>query len=91
MRAATRACFGKRKRYPTLYSLRHQFAANAKACGLTKAEIAALMGHASEDTAGRHYARRTTGHTGLNARPLPAFVKIVRPSIKKRKLYQEKM
>lgn len=47
----------------TLYSARHQFAADAKAAGLTKVEIAALMGHRSIDTAGEHYGRRTAGRT----------------------------
>lgn len=45
----------------SLYSPRHQFAADMKASGLTKAEVAALMGHASEDSATIHYARRRDG------------------------------
>ena len=48
----------------TLYSARHQFAADAKAAGLSKAEIAALMGHRSIETAGEHYGRRSAGWTG---------------------------
>ena len=48
----------------TLYSARHQFAANAKAAGLSKIEIAALMGHASPETAGTHYGRRRSGRRG---------------------------
>lgn len=42
----------------TLYITRHQFAANAKSDGLTREEIAALMGHASIYTAGEHYGRK---------------------------------
>jgi len=45
----------------TLYSPRHQFAADMKASGLSKAQVAALMGHASEDSATIHYARRRDG------------------------------
>lgn len=46
---------------PTLYSTRHQFAANMKKSGLSKAEVAALMGHRSDETAGIHYARTKMG------------------------------
>lgn len=45
----------------TLYSGRHQFAANAKKSGLTKIEVAALMGHASVDTAGENYGKSNHG------------------------------
>lgn len=45
----------------TLYTARHQFAANAKSDGLSREEIAALMGHASIDTAGLHYGKRRSG------------------------------
>ena len=48
----------------TLYTARHQFSANAKSDDLTKEEIAALMGHASIDTAGQHYGKRRSGHGG---------------------------
>lgn len=54
----------------TLYSGRHQFAADAKASGLSKIEIAALMGHASPNTAGEHYGRRTSGcRDGIHVSP----------------------
>lgn len=52
----------RRAQRPTIYSCRHQFGANAKAAGFTREEVAALMGHASDRTASRHYARRVTGH-----------------------------
>ena len=48
----------------TLYTARHQFSANAKSDGLTREEIAALMGHASIGTAGLHYGKRRSGHGG---------------------------
>lgn len=62
----------------TLYSARHQFAAHAKAAGLTKIEVAALMGHASPDTAGEHYGRRSSGRTGgIHVRPSEADIQAV--------------
>lgn len=59
-----RVALGKRAKYPTLYSLRHQFTANAKASELSRAENAALLGHASDATASLHYARKTQGRPG---------------------------
>ena len=57
-----------RKRGPSLYSGRHQFAANAKLAyhgdASADATVAALMGHASDDTANKHYARRGKGTRG---------------------------
>lgn len=46
---------------PSLYSARHQFAANIKKAGLTKTQVAALMGHKSDLTATYHYARKCSG------------------------------
>lgn len=45
----------------TLYTARHQFAANAKDAGLSEVEVAASMGHASTETATRHYGRKRHG------------------------------
>ena len=47
----------------TLYSTRHRFVSAAKQSGHSKTEIANMLGHASEETAGLHYGRRsaTTG------------------------------
>lgn len=69
MKYAARHCFGKRAKYPSLYSLRHQFSANAKASGHTRAEVAALLGHGSDATAGTHYARAVSGETGIGISP----------------------
>lgn len=52
----------KSNRNISLYSTRHQFAADMKASGLTKKEVGALMGHASDESATIHYARRRSGH-----------------------------
>ena len=75
---AARRLWPKRDRYPTLYSTRHQFSADAKASGLTSAELAALMGHAVDLTAGRHYGRRSAGTDMLRVRPDPAEVAKIR-------------
>jgi hypothetical protein len=78
MKRATRACFGRRKKYPTLYSLRHQFVADAKRSGHSQAEIAALLGQASDETASRHYARAVSGESAVRVSPTEAEVKRVR-------------
>lgn len=58
-----KAVFPKRREHYTLYSARHQFAAEMKS-RLTKTEVADLMGHGSDTTAGRHYARATQAWKG---------------------------
>lgn len=58
----SRLCWPRKKTHVSLYTFRHQFSANLKATGLDKESIAALMGHASTETAGRHYARKITGN-----------------------------
>jgi hypothetical protein len=57
----TRKFLPKLRKYPSLYSSRHQFAANAKSAGMSKVELAALMGHAVDDTAGSHYGKKKHG------------------------------
>ncbi len=52
-------------KFISLYSSRHQFSADAKKSGLNREAIAALMGHASVETAGEHYGRRTSGSKGF--------------------------
>lgn len=53
-----------------LYSTRHQFAADLKSSGLTKRQVADLMGHASEDIAGTHYGRATHGRGFVSVEPV---------------------
>lgn len=77
----TRVCLGKRRRYPTLYSLRHQFAADAK-LSQSPAEIGALMGHGSDATATTHYGRRAAGQRPIKVTPVPSQVDTVRRSLK---------
>jgi integrase len=70
----TRALWPNRVSYPSLYSGRHQFAANAKKAGLSKIEVAALMGHASDETAGSHYGKKRSGVAGMTVTPSPSDV-----------------
>ncbi len=64
---ATKALWPRKTRYPTLYTGRHQFSANAKFSGLTPEQIAALMGHAVTNTHQTHYGKRRCGRGGLMA------------------------
>lgn len=66
---ACRSLWTNRKKYPTLYSLRHQFAANAKSAGLSKIEVASLMGHGSLDTAGESYGKESAGRGSCAVKP----------------------
>ncbi|WP_145980743.1 site-specific integrase [Magnetospirillum sp. ME-1] len=73
------------ERHYTLYSCRHQAAANFKT-SYSPAEVAALLGHATDTTAVTHYARRSAGSRTLIASrevalPAPAeeAVALVRP------------
>lgn len=75
---ATRKLWPTRTLYPCLYSARHQFCADGKAAGWSRTEIAAMMGHASDFTAARHYGRRTSGRAGFSVRPVPSDVARVR-------------
>lgn len=59
---AYKRLYPQSKEQPSLYSLRHQFAADAKASGFSTEEVAALMGHAVDDTATIHYAKKRSGN-----------------------------
>ena len=48
----------------TMYSTRHQFAANAKASGFSKQEVADRMGHSSIETAQSCYGKKVSGRRG---------------------------
>jgi integrase len=77
---ASRILWPKRKRHITFYSARHQAAANFK-CVYSDVEVAALMGHAVDDTAFMHYARPPKGtRGGLFPTPDPKEVARVRAS-----------
>lgn len=57
-----------RLRHPTLYTGRHMFTADAKST-FDQLEVAALLGHASAETAGLHYAQRRFGRGSVAVRP----------------------
>lgn len=54
---------------PTLYSTRHQCIANAKSKDIDKFIIAGTFGHASKDTAAKHYGRKWRGDFSFNIYP----------------------
>lgn len=74
----SRRLWPKRPQHVSLYSARHQFSADAKASGMSREEIAALMGHAVDDTATKHYGKKTAGHRLVRVRPDPLDVERVR-------------
>ena len=49
----------------TLKTLRHQCTANLRAAGYSRAERAAVLGHAAADTSDQHYGKRNRGWRGL--------------------------
>ncbi|MGD9889291.1 MAG: integrase family protein [Halothiobacillaceae bacterium] len=57
-----RALWPRRKKKISLYSARHQFAADAKSADLMPEMIAALMGYAVTETHQTHYGKRRFGH-----------------------------
>ncbi len=60
LRETCQALWPRRKHGYTLYDCRHDFSARAKLV-YNPAEVAALMGHASDETATRHYGRKPSG------------------------------
>lgn len=87
LQKANRTLWPRAVKRITLYSTRHQFAANSKAAELDLATIAALMGHASAETASTHYGRRRSGRgfilgrlAAVVPRASPAQVAGVRPA-----------
>jgi integrase len=82
MGKVVRRCLGKRKRYPSMYSFRHQFVANAKSGSRSQEEIAALVGHGSNATASQHYGRTTAGEGDVGVTAVASEVATVRHSRK---------
>lgn len=73
----------KRKKNISIYTTRHQFAANLKAAGYSREEVAALMGHATDLTATKHYGKKRSGRkAGGLARANPEEVKRIRNTYK---------
>lgn len=74
----TREILPSKKTYPSLYTSRHQFAAESKSSGLSKIEIACLMGHAADDTAGSHYGKRKHGRGNCRVKAIKSEMATVR-------------
>lgn len=80
----------KGKKRITLYSARHQFAADAKKQGLPKEVIATLMGHRSDETATKSYGLKKWGSSraiGVDAEP--SEVQKVKDFNKKEKISEQ--
>jgi integrase len=60
-----------------LYTLRHRFSSDAKST-LSRVGVAAVMGHGSINTAGRHYGKRRDGAGQVSVRPSQEDVEAVR-------------
>jgi integrase len=61
--------FGSLRPRITLYTARHQFAANLRAHRVDAVAIAAMMGHSSDRTQQAHYGRGAHGKTGQGITP----------------------
>lgn len=61
--------FGSLRPRITLYTARHQFAANLRAHRINAVTIAAMMGHSSDTTQQTHYGRGAQGRTGQGITP----------------------
>lgn len=68
LRIVTKKTWPRRRQRPTLYTARHIFSAAAKA-NFDRIEVAALMGHASTETAYLHYGRRSNPVGGIQVKP----------------------
>lgn len=76
----TRELWPNRARHIALYSARHQCAANLKQV-FGRPAVAALLGHASAETAGSHYARRNQGRDSLfPVKPDPETIIVPAPA-----------
>lgn len=61
--------FGSLRPRITLYTARHQFAANLRAHRVNAVAIAAMMGHSSDQTQQAHYGRGAHGRKGQGVTP----------------------
>jgi integrase len=57
------------KQRPSMYTLRHQFGANLKASGLSRVEIAYMMGHQATDSINRYGDKRFGRASAVKVRP----------------------
>jgi integrase len=59
----------KGRKVPSMYTLRHQFGANLKASGLSRIEMAYVMGHQATDSIGRYGDKRLGRAGAVKVRP----------------------
>lgn len=69
LRLEARKLWPRRKLIPTLYSLRHQLAANLKASGMSDKEMAYIMGHQSVHSISRYGNRKQGNPKNIWVRP----------------------
>lgn len=65
LRYAARTLWPQRAQLPCFYTTRHQSQADAKASGMPLAAIAAVYGHASDNTSTKNYARKSQGDKNM--------------------------
>ena len=58
-----------RGRIPSMYTLRHQFGANLKASGLSRVQMAYVMGHQATDSIGRYGDKRFGRAEAVQVKP----------------------
>ena len=58
-----------RGKLPGMYTLRHQFGANLKASGMSRVQMAYVMGHQATDSIGRYGDKRFGRAEAVNVRP----------------------
>lgn len=85
-----RKVFPNKKAHITLYSARHQFCANMKRAGLSRAQVAALVGHGSDATASRHYGKRRCGRRSPIV-PIPLESEVAKVQIKAKSFNKNNM
>lgn len=90
LRYTSRKIWKNKKKYPTLYSCRHQFSADMKASGCTRREVAALMGHGSDLTAEAHYGRKKYGKSSVKPEVNKNDLKMVKTGEKNRFKFDKK-
>lgn len=70
LRTATKALWPRRKHLPTLYSFRYAMGSELKASGLSRREIAYIMGHQATASVDKYGDRRSgSGRTPIKAAP----------------------
>lgn len=67
---AAKEVFSRRKP-PSMYTLRHQFGANLKVSGMSRVEMAYVMGHQATDSIGRYGDKRFGRAEAVKVRPAP--------------------